>query len=163
MKPWIIFCVLITSQDIVFSQYPDTVLLHYTQSKGDTMIFKRMIDFDKNKNLYLVRDFYENGQIQMKASYSSINLYFKEEYQCNYRTNTKDGSYKEWFKNGQIKYDRIFRNGLRNGRCSEWCVNGQRQSQEFWKNGKLNGREWFRPKGFLYCFGTSHKLPAFPS
>jgi hypothetical protein len=152
MKYLIIYCLLIISQDLAFANSPDTLFLHYVQSKGDTVIFKRITDYDCNKKLYLVRDFFENGQIQMEASYSSIDKYFKEEYQCNYRTNTKEGSYREWFKNGQIKYEAVFKKGLRNGLCSEWYFNGQKKSLELWKNGKLSGntKYWSENGDLLY-------------
>jgi pimeloyl-ACP methyl ester carboxylesterase len=155
MKLRILLYLLIISHGLVFAQ--DTLFLRYPLSKGDTVIYKRIVLYDNNKRLYLVRDFYENGQIQMEASYSFFDKNFKEEYQCNYRTNTKEGGYKEWFKNGQLKFDATFKKGVRNGLCSEWYSNGQKQSQETWENGRLNGstQYWSEAGELLYYFRFS--------
>lgn len=95
MRYAIIIILLVFSLGIIEAQDVDTFILHYTVSKDDTIAYKRVIQFDKEKALYHVKDHFENGRIQMEASYSSFDKHIKEDYQCNYRSNTKEGPYKE--------------------------------------------------------------------
>lgn len=118
----------------------ETLYLHIARSKGDTVVYKREVSFDSKTRLYHVRDVFESGQVEMEATYSALDKSIKEDYQCNYRTNTKEGHYREWYPGGQIKYDGYFRKGRRNGICFEWSQNGQLEAEEHWKNGQLNGR-----------------------
>ena len=158
MKHLIIFCLLTTFWDSALSQVSDTIFLHHALSKGDTIIYKRIVSFNVGTRLYEVRDFFENGQIQMKANYSSLDKSIKEDYQCNYRSNTKEGRYEEWYSNGQIRYDGIFKKGKRNGICEGWYINGQKQAQENWKNGQLNGnaKYWMESGKLQYDLSFSH-------
>lgn len=123
----------IRSQDI------DTFFLKYAVSKYDTIIYKRIIQFDELSRLYNVRDYYENGQIQMQASYSAFDRNMKENSWCNYRTNTKEGLYKKWFRNGQLEFTGSYKNGLQDGLCTSWYKNGQKECDKNWKNGQLDG------------------------
>ena len=59
------------------AQETDTFLLHYAVSKGDTIIYKRIIKLDKRTNLFHVKDYFENGQIQMDAYYRSFDKHIK--------------------------------------------------------------------------------------
>ena len=98
----------------------------------------------------MLRIIFENGQIQMEASYSSFDKHIKEEYQCNYRSNTKEGRYKEWHENGQIEFIGNYKNGLRNGLSTSWYINGQKEAEENWLNGQLHGRaKYWTEKGDL--------------
>jgi len=155
----------IVSWRLVNAQEVDTIKIPYAISKGDTVIYTRIIKPDKINNLVFVRDLYENGQVQMEAYYSSLDNSFKEEYQCNYKTNTKEGPYKEWYKNGQIKYFGNFKKGLRNGHCSEWYSNGQKQSEGLWKNGQLNGKSkyWLQNGNLQYVLKFRNGLNKHPN
>lgn len=130
----------------------DTFLLHYPVSKYDTVIFKRIIDKPDKNSLIHVRDYYSNGQIQMDATYSDFDKSVKEELQCNYRTNTKQGNYKEWSKNGQLIYDAKYKNGLRDGLAVSWYKSGIKESEKSWSNGQLNGvcKYWDENGNFEY-------------
>jgi len=102
--------------------------LHHPISKNDTIIYKRIIRFDKHKNLYHVRDYFENGQIQMQGTYSSFDRDMKENYWCNYRTNTKQGLYQTWYKNGQLESRCNFIDGKFDGQMEEWHSNWRYRS-----------------------------------
>lgn len=47
----------------------------------------------------------------MDAFYSSFDKRMKEGYQCNYRSNTKEGPYTEWHRNGRLKFKGRFARG----------------------------------------------------
>lgn len=146
----VIILLSILSLGIAEAQDTDTFILRYAVSKFETVVYKRVIQFDKEKALSHVRDYFENGRIQMEASYSSFDKHIKEEYQCNYRSNTKEGRYKQWYENGQIEYAGSFKNGLRNGPSTSWYVNGQKEAEENWLNGQLQGRaRYWTEKGDL--------------
>lgn len=121
------------------AQEIDTYFLHYAVSKGDTIVYKRIIQFDKSNNLFHVKDYFENGQIQMDAYYSSFDKHIKEEYQCNYHSNSKTGQYMEWYKNGQFEFSGNYINGLRSGLCTSWYETGQKEAEENWVDGQLHG------------------------
>jgi pimeloyl-ACP methyl ester carboxylesterase len=150
MKRTVIATLLIFSLGFLKAQKIDTFILHYAVSKGDTIIYKRVIQFDKSNNLFHVKDYFENGQIQMDAFYISFDKHIKEESQCNYHSNTKQGEYVEWYKNGLIEYTGNYRNGLRDGLCTSWYMNGQKEAEENWSNGQLHGRtKYWTVKGDL--------------
>jgi hypothetical protein len=86
------------------AQEVDTFYLHIPISQNDTIIYKRIIQCDKHEHLYHVKDYFENAQIHMDAFYSSFDKQIKEDIQCNYHSNTKEGLYQEWFDSGQIQY-----------------------------------------------------------
>ena len=135
---------LIKAQDI------DTFTLNYAVSKNNTIVYKRIIKLDNKSNLYHVKDYFENGQIQMEAFYSSFDKRIKEGYQCNYRSNTKEGLCKGWYKNGQIEFSGHYQNGLRNGLSTSWFKNGQKEAEENWLNGQLHGNvKYWTEKGDL--------------
>jgi pimeloyl-ACP methyl ester carboxylesterase len=129
----IVLSVSAKAQDI------DTVMLSQVLSRTDTVVYTRKIRFDHLDSLYHVQDVLPSGQIQMEATYSSLDKMIKEEYQCNYRTNRKEGLYKEWYDNGQIEYSGNFRNGVRAGVCRGWYPNGQPETEEHWLSGQLDG------------------------
>ncbi|MCK9404774.1 MAG: hypothetical protein M0Q26_15375, partial [Chitinophagaceae bacterium] len=158
MKYTILIIFLLLSPGFINAQDIDTFLLHYAVSKYDTIVYKRIIQFDKGQNLYHVRDFYENGPIQMEAVYRSFDKTIKEGWQCNYRNSTKQGLYKEWYENGQIKFSGRFKNGLATGRCQWWYENGQMEADEGRLNGQLHGRVryWTQQDDLEYDLSFKH-------
>jgi Phospholipase/Carboxylesterase/MORN repeat variant len=129
------------------AQKIDTFYLHIPNSKKD-IIYKRIIQSENNDKLYYVRDYYPDGQIQMEGTYSSFDKNIKEEsLMCNYRTNTKEGEFKVWYKSGQIESKSNFLNGLSHGLQEYWYSNGQRESTENYRNGQEDGN--------ITCWDTS--------
>jgi len=140
----------ILSLEITIAQDIDTFILNYTVSKNKTIVYKRIIEFDKINHLCHVKDYFENGQIQMEAFYSEFDKNIKEEPQCNYQSNTKNGAYIEWYENGQIKFESTYKNGLRNGLFTSWYKTGQKESEENWLHGQLHGNaKYWTEKGVL--------------
>jgi pimeloyl-ACP methyl ester carboxylesterase len=131
---------LLINLRLMHAQDIDTFILKYGVSKYDTIIYKRIIEFDKDSKIYHVKDYFENGQIQMDAFFSSFDKNIKEGTQCNYRSNTKEGIYKNWFENGQIEYSATYKNGLINGLATFWYKTGIKESEEHWLEGQLNGK-----------------------
>lgn len=128
----------------------DTLELHHAVSKGDTIVFTRIVYRDTTSFVYHVQDYFENGQIQMDACYTSLDRNIKEEVQCNYHSNTKTGSYRECYRNGQIRYQANFSHGLRDGRANSWYSSGVMEAEEEWANGQLHGHvRYWSPEGAL--------------
>jgi pimeloyl-ACP methyl ester carboxylesterase len=140
MRHTVVTVLMIFNLGLIQAQDIDTFLLRYGASKYDTINYKRIIEFDKISKLYHVRDYFENGQIQMDAFYSSFDKKIKEGSQCNYSSNTKEGSYKKWFENGQPEYSADYKKGLPNGLSASWYKNGTKESEEKWLEGQLNGK-----------------------
>jgi hypothetical protein len=91
MKGTTIILTLILIFSRLTAQQIDTV---YLQNPDYT----RIIKFDTIENLYLVEDYFPNGQIEMRGKYSSLDKKVKENYWCNYSLNTKEGLYLTWYK-----------------------------------------------------------------
>ena len=164
MRYIILIIVIFIFTGFAKSQEADTFYLHYPVSKYDTIIYKRIIDYNKGANLYHVQDYFENGQIQMQATYSKFNRNIKESFWCNYRTNTKQGVYQEWFENGKIKFIGNYKNGLRQGVSNRWVENGQMIEEDNWVNGQLHGNaKYWTEKGELqYNLVFEHGLKTNP-
>jgi hypothetical protein len=155
---------MIFSMGIIRAQDIDTFYLKYGVSKYDTVIYKRIIELNKSRNIYHVKDYFENGQIQMDAFYSSFDKKIKEGSQCNYRSNTKEGPYKKWFENGQIEYSANYKRGLTNGLSESWYNSGIKESEENWRHGQLDGKvKYWTEKGELqFDFYFEHGLNRSP-
>jgi len=151
MKKIALIISLFVCHGSIKAQDVDTFYLHVPISKNDTIIYKRIIQFDKNDSLYHVRDYYPDGQIEMEGTYSSFDKSIKEEsLWCNYRTNTKEGEFKVWYKNGQIERKANYLNGLRHGLYEYWYSNGQRESIQNYINGQKLGKcTWWNIDGSL--------------
>ncbi len=135
---------------VLAAQVPETFFLHYAKSKNDTVAYKRVIRFDTRKRLFHVSDYYPGGNIHMEADYSSFDKNIKEGWQCNYRTNTKDGPYQEWYDNGQIQFSGTFKDGLASGRIRWWYPDGQIEADEGRLEGQLHGKvRYWTPDGKL--------------
>ncbi len=117
----------------------EAFMLSLAVSKDKTVVYKRLIGRVKSKNLWHVRDYFANGQMQMEAFYSSFDRTIKEDYQCNYRGNTKEGEYRQWYENGQLEFSAHYEGGLRNGPSTSWYENGRKEAEENWLRGQLHG------------------------
>jgi antitoxin component YwqK of YwqJK toxin-antitoxin module len=141
---------MIFSSGLILAQDIDTFFLKYGVSKNDTIIYKRIIEFNKIAKIYHVKDYFENGQIQMDAFYSSFDKNIKEGSGCNYFSNTKEGLFKNWYESGQLEYSATYQNGVINGLSEFWYKNGIIESEEIWLQGQLNGKvKYWTEKGEL--------------
>ena len=137
------------------AQEPETYVLRQAVSNRETIVYTRVIRFDDRKHLFHVQDYFENGQIQMDAFYTSFDKRVKEEYQCNYRSNTKEGPYTEWHRNGRMRFEGHFTRGRLNGASTAWYESGQKEAEENWLNGQLHGRvRYWSEKGDLQFDST---------
>ncbi len=111
------------------AQETETYLLRQAVSNRETVVYTRVIEFDRQKRLFHVRDYYETGRLQMDAFYSSFDKRVKEDYQCNYRSNTKEGPYTEWYPNGRTRFTGHFNRGLLNGAATAFYESGQKEAE----------------------------------
>ncbi|MCB2220698.1 MAG: prolyl oligopeptidase family serine peptidase [Bacteroidetes bacterium] len=151
MKESVLIILIFIFSGALKAQQVDTFYLHYPISYQDTIIYKRIIEFDKTVAIYHVRDYYPNDQIQMEGTYSSFDKHIKEKsLWCNYRTNTKEGEFKTWYKNGQIKSKANYADGLRHGLHEYWYANGQKESIQNYSNGQKQGAcTWWNEDGSI--------------
>ncbi len=151
MKSVTLILSLFISLGEIKAQEVDTFNLHYPVSYKDTIIYKRIIQFDTNDSLYHVQDFYPNDSIQMEGIYSSFDKTIKESsLWCNYKTNTKEGEFKTWYENGQLERIAHYSNGLRHGLHEYWYSNGQRESIQNYSNGQKHGKcTWWNDDGTI--------------
>lgn len=137
------------------AQEAETQTLRQAVSNRQTIIYTRVISRDDRTHLFHVRDYYENGQIQMDAFYASFDKRVKEDYQCNYRSNTKEGPYTEWHRNGRKKFEGRFKRGRLSGASTDWYERGQKEAEQNWLDGQLHGRvRYWSEKGDLQFDST---------
>jgi len=122
------------------AQEGETYVLKQVVSNRLTVVYSRIIVFDDRTHLFHVQDYDEGGHLQMDAFYSSFDKRVKEDVQCNYRSNTKEGPYTEWFASGRPRYQGHFSRGRFDGVSTAWYENGQKESEEHWRDGQLHGR-----------------------
>jgi uncharacterized RDD family membrane protein YckC len=77
------------------------------------------VDFRKNSNfindsLKVIKEFYDNGQMESEATYVQGKL---------------SGVYKQWYKNGKLKIEINYKVGQREGITTTWYENGQKESE----------------------------------
>jgi pimeloyl-ACP methyl ester carboxylesterase len=139
----------------VQAQVPDTFVLRQAVSNRDTIVYTRVIRVDGRTHLFHVRDYFASGQIQMDAFYSAFDRRVKEQYQCDYRSNTKEGPYTEWHRNGRLGFVGHFTRGRLNGAATAWYESGRKEAEEHWRNGQLHGRvQYWSQDGALQFEGT---------
>lgn len=153
-------------------QQIDTLILRQAISKDDTIVYKRIIRLDKDDALYHVEDYFPNGQIQMKGTYSSLDKTRKENYWCNYKTNTKQGLFQTWYENGNLQCRYNYLDGKKNGLCEEYYSNGQISDKGYWIPGDSKGntrgmrhgnfKGWSEDGELLYDFDYDHGLKINP-
>lgn len=153
----IIFELTAQQIDTVYLQNPD---------------YTRIVRLDTIDSLYYVEDFYPNGQIEMRGVYSSLNKNVKENYWCNYSTNTKEGLYLTWYNNGQPKCRYNFIHGVKNGLCEEFYSNGQLSDKGYWIQGDTKGntrgmrhgnfKGWSMDGDLIYNFDYEYGLKINP-
>lgn len=151
MKKIALLLSLFICQEFIKAQKVDTFYLPIVKAKNDTLIYKRIIQFNKGDSLYHVRDYYPNGQIQMEGSYRTFDKNCKEKsLWCNYKTNTKVGEFKTWYQNGQLERKANYLNGLRHGLHKYWYSNGQVASLQNYSKGQKHGKcTWWNIDGSM--------------
>jgi hypothetical protein len=136
MRLLFILAVFLMDSASVKSQELDTLYLQIPKNR-DTVTYKRIVKFDENTKLYHVRDYFENGQIQMDATYSDLDRFIKEDVQCNYHSNTKQGLYQTWYKSGLPEIRCSFVDGKFHGQREMWYSNGQLSEKSNWIKGDI--------------------------
>ncbi|MFO7658486.1 MAG: TonB family protein [Bacteroidales bacterium] len=138
----------------IFSQWgTDTIFFdeNWQNSTHENASYYRLLDVDTVKILFLVKDYYRTGKLQMDGAYRSINPdirvgefnYWYENgqkhIQCNFNEDILDGYYREWYKNGKLKNEKFFKNSLIEGIESDWDENGLLTKSTMYKNGLKHG------------------------
>ena len=172
MKQATVIIALVLVSFCLNAQQPDTLILRQALSKYDTVVYTRIVRFDAEDGLYHVQDYFDNGQIQMQGTYSKLDKNVKENYWCNYKTNTKQGLYQTWYKNGNPESKYHFIDGKKNGLCEEYYSNGQISDRGEWIRGALAGNtrgmrhgnfKGWSPEGrLIYDFNYNHGLKINP-
>jgi predicted esterase len=147
------------------AQDDEVFILPLAVSKDKTIVYKRVIRFVKDRNWWHVRDYFENGQMQMEAFYSSFDRNVKEEYQCNYRSNTKEGEYRQWYANGRLEFSGNYEEGLRNGSSTSWYESGMKEAEENWLHGQLHGavKYWTEQGELQFALEFDHGMNRNPA
>ncbi|MBK8594388.1 MAG: prolyl oligopeptidase family serine peptidase [Holophagales bacterium] len=133
----------------------ETFVLREAVPNREPRVTTRVIRFDAGKRLFHVKDYFENGRIQRDAFYTSFDKRVKEEFQCNHRSNTREGLCTEWHRNGRKRIEARFTRGRRSGASTSWYESGQKEAEESWLDGQLHGRvRYWSEKGDLQFDST---------
>jgi TonB family protein len=151
---------------ILFSGIVIFMLLSgFSQTAGDTIYFDqswnqtskeeasyfRLVSIDTSRILFMVRDYYLNGQLQMEGAFRSINpdlkigkftYWYKDGSQhisCHFKDGKLDGRYEEWYENGSLKTEKNFTDGKLDGMETMWTDKGVLTKSVQYKNGARHG------------------------
>ncbi len=119
-------------------------------------------DMYKSGSLWIVIDYFPDGQVQMKGSSLTLNtddkqglftFYFKngiKKGEGNYNHGKKIGAWTWWYKNGQLKGAGNFKNDKKEGQWKWYFDNGQKSAVEQYGNDSLlSARYWNRDGSIL--------------
>jgi pimeloyl-ACP methyl ester carboxylesterase len=132
----LLFLVLVS---VGSAQTIDTLTIKYSESKYDSTIYKRIVQYDSKAHIYHVTDTYLSGQVALKGDYLSIDPTVKEEFWNYHHTHIKHGYFRKWYDNGQPEWEGRFDNGLIHGKVTSWYRNGQLNFTGEFKHGMQHG------------------------
>ena len=125
------------------AQYKPNTKEIYTKNKYGIPITVEILD--ANTEAYIVRNYYDNGQLEYRFKYlngkehgtwkswdENGKLWFQEEY----RNGKSHGTWKVWHENGKLLYQNEYQNGKLHGTRKAWDKNGQLWHHKEYKNGK---------------------------
>jgi predicted esterase len=107
------------------AQTIDTLTIKYSESKYDSTIYKRIVQYDSQAHICHVTDTYLSGQVALKGDYLSIDPTEKEEFWNYHHTHIKHGYFRKWYDNGQLEWEGQFDSGMVQGKVTSWYRNGQ--------------------------------------
>lgn len=130
---------------------------------GGFLMITLVLSLTKCQNKEVRKEYYDNGQIRLKASYQdgqlngTTKLYFKNgdlKKVENYKDGKPHGEMKKYYKNGQVKVKGKFKHGKQTGIIKWYYKNGQIKKINEYKNDRLEGKikQYYR-NGQLKFFG----------
>ena len=51
----------------------------------------------------------------------------------------RNGKYREWYKNGQIRVNGVYKMGIKNGKWEYWYQDGIKRLEDIYENSQKNG------------------------
>lgn len=109
-----------------------------------------------------------NGKIQRTYYMSGkifSELYFHSEPQKDNpkkTNNIKDGIYREWFENGNLKLQASYNNNKFNGEFITWWKNNQKRRVDNYTDGKCTGGTCYDSTGVAVAYYPYEQMPLFP-
>jgi predicted esterase len=107
------------------AQTTDTLTIKYFESKFDSTLYQRIVQYDRQTQRYHVTDSFLSGQIALQGDYLVIDPSVKEEFWNYHHTHVKHGYFRKWHDNGQLEWEGRFDSGLIQGKVTSWYPNGQ--------------------------------------
>ncbi|OSZ79188.1 hypothetical protein CAP35_13310 [Chitinophagaceae bacterium IBVUCB1] len=93
----------------------------------DTAAYYRPAPARQANGMYLIKDYYKSGALQMEA------------YSTDANDNNINGLVKRYHENGQLESEVQYINGKGQGKYITYYANGKLESEEFYVNGERNG------------------------
>lgn len=128
-----LFSLLILTSFFSFGQ--DTI--YYDKTGKETLVKKEAKNFEvlirdaANPDQVIVKKYHDNGHLSYEFPYSS------------YEDKIAHGSYRTWFKDGQLRSEKHFKNGKSHGSFITYWENGRKKREDHYKNGKWKeGTTW---------------------
>jgi TonB family protein len=114
----------------------------------------------KEATLWVVRDYFMSGQLQMSGAYSDDSLKISEgpfsyyhrngrlSQTCTYVNDAPEGALRQWYENGKPSALAFYRNGNAEGISRTWYLNGTLADSTNYKEGRLEGMQfWYFENG----------------
>jgi poly(3-hydroxybutyrate) depolymerase len=136
-QPSVLLFVMLSS--IGNAQTNDTLTIQYAESKNDSTLYRRIVEYDPKAHIYHVTDTYLSGQMALQGDYLSIDPTVKEEFWNYHQTHVKHGHFRKWYDNGQLEWEGLFDNGLIQGKVKSYYRNGQLNFAGEYRHGMQHG------------------------
>lgn len=121
---------------VYFDKYGDVT----SSSNADNYI----VVHTTNENYVSINSFFKNDSKKSTGTYFIMDTSTPIDYENFYKPEffsilVKDGTYKEWYPNGNSKEEGVYQKGLKHGEYRQWYDNGNLMSLSFLKNGREEG------------------------
>lgn len=169
----LIACVIFSLS--VHGQTPKKIFLddNWEECGEENANYYRLIEpKTAESNLYLVRDYYMNGTLQMEGHYSDEEakigqgkfLFYHENGKvrkdCYYVNDTLHDKCKTYWATGMLQNDETYIHGVLQGECFYYFQNGTHSSIEYYEDGKLVSFEHYNDDGSRVPNSSSADIPA---
>lgn len=125
------------------------------------------------KDGYFLKDYYKNGQLQMKGYYlkgedeiqDGIFKYYYENgnimEECNYVDGKYEGEWKTYYPSGNLHFSQYFRNNLLEGKRMVYYRNDSLKREEIFEDNDLISSACYKPDGSLDIYTPFDLAPKY--
>ncbi|PSR56110.1 hypothetical protein AHMF7605_22690 [Adhaeribacter arboris] len=142
---FLLFFLLICSAKFILAQPSQTIYFNEAGKatiKDQASYYSTITQIKKDTTRYTVSTFFISGNLKENGIYEVRNfpVIWETLYQLDFSNALKEGLFKEYYPNQQLKFEGKFRKGFGEGKHRRWYDNGQLLSETTLVNGREEGK-----------------------